>query len=101
MRMPIPPIQWVDDLQNNKPGGRASMLVKMVEPVVVYPDTLSNQALVNVNSPPHRMYGSIPTKQESSQLLTTMTKPSLLVISVVGGTKIMGKTPKRATTMKL
>jgi hypothetical protein len=37
-----------------------------------------------------------PKRQDKSQLSTTMVKPSLFSICLVGGTNIKGKTPKRA-----
>ncbi len=50
---PIPPIQVDDMRQKFKPRGSASISCRMVAPVVVSPDTLSNQALTSENSPPH------------------------------------------------
>ena len=41
---PIPPIQWVKLLQNSIPCGRASTSVRMEDPVVVKPDTVSKNA---------------------------------------------------------
>ena len=73
---PNPPMKCVEDLQNNRPFGRLSTSVKIVEPVVVYPDTLSNQAFIRVNSPPHSTYGSIPNMNESSQDNTIIMNPS-------------------------
>jgi len=75
--------------------------VRIEEPVVVKPDTLSNHALVKVNSPPHRIYGSAPNKQERSQLNITMINPSLFVIYVVEGMNIKKNIPKRAVTNEL
>lgn len=44
MSTPMPPIQCVRLLQKAIPRGRASISVKIVEPVVVKPDTVSKKA---------------------------------------------------------
>ena len=46
--IPMPPSQCVADRQNNNPKGNASIFVRIVEPVVVYPETLSKNALETV-----------------------------------------------------
>ena len=43
-KTPIPPTQWVKLRQKSMPLGKISTLVKMVEPVVVKPEILSNTA---------------------------------------------------------
>ena len=43
-RIPMPPIQWQNSRQNCTPRLRASTSFKMVEPVVVRPETVSNTA---------------------------------------------------------
>ena len=63
---PKPPIKWVEERQKRRLLGRASTLSRMDEPVVVKPETLSNQAFMTVNGPPHRAYGSIPKIKESN-----------------------------------
>ena len=50
---PMPPIQVEDMRQNCKPRGSSSTSFRMEAPVVVKPDTLSNQAFTSENSPPH------------------------------------------------
>jgi hypothetical protein len=99
--MPIPPIQCVVFRQKSNPEGKASMSDKIVEPVVVKPETLSNQAFTNVNSPPQRRYGKIPIRQDRSQPATTITSPSFPEIAGLGGTKNRGNTPKRAHITEL
>ena len=73
----------------------------MVEPVVVYPETLSNQALINVNSPPHKTYGSMPKINERSQDRTMVRNPSYKDKNNYSHTKIKRNEPKRSKMMKL
>jgi len=49
---PIPPTQVVEKRQNCNPRGSASTSFRIVDPVVVKPETLSNQAFTRLNSPP-------------------------------------------------
>lgn len=90
---PTPPIKCVDDLQNRRPLGKSSILLSMVAPVVVKPETDSKNALGNVNSPPHIRYGSIPNIQDRNHANMVMAKPSDMLISSVLRTKIRGKSP--------
>ena len=48
----MPPIHVVEKRQNCNPRGRASTSVSTEAPVVVKPETLSNQAFTRLNSPP-------------------------------------------------
>ncbi|EKD31025.1 MAG: hypothetical protein ACD_77C00422G0004 [uncultured bacterium] len=52
---PTPPRKCVEERQKINPLGRLSTSVKIVDPVVVYPETLSYQALIIENSPPYKM----------------------------------------------
>ena len=63
---PRPPIKCVEARQNSRLRGRASMSSRMVAPVVVKPETLSNQAFITVNGPPHMAYGKAPNTKDSS-----------------------------------
>ena len=76
-------------------AGSASISVRMVEPVVVYPDTLSNHELMTVNSPPYIIYGSEPNTKEKSQERTMVRKLSFMLKVNLPLTKISGKTPVR------
>ena len=51
-RMPIPPSQWVELRQNRILRGRFSTCVRMEAPVVVKPETDSNQQLTAEPNPP-------------------------------------------------
>ena len=50
---PKPPMKWVAERQNSRLLGRLSMFSRIVAPVVVNPDTLSNHAFMTENGPPH------------------------------------------------
>ena len=73
----------------------------MVAPVVVYPETLSNQAFIRVNSPPQRTYGSIPNMNERSQASTMVTKPSIRLRGGAFFTKMNGNAPTMMVMTKL
>ena len=77
------------------------MSVRIVDPVVVYPETLSNQAFTSVNSPPHSTYGSIPNMNESIHERTMVRKPSFRVIAEAFFTKMKGNAPTRRVMTKL
>ncbi len=69
-------MKCVDARQKSMPLGKTSMSFKMVDPVVVNPDTLSNMALANENSPPHKKYGIVPIIHVISQPNTLIPNPS-------------------------
>lgn len=64
---PKPPIKCVEERQKSRLFGNASTLSRIVEPVVVKPETLSNQAFIIVNGPPQSAYGSMPKMKDRSQ----------------------------------
>ncbi len=70
---PRPPMKCVEDRQKSRLLGRDSTLERIVAPVVVKPETLSNQAFMMENGPPQRAYGSIPNMNESSHDRTIIT----------------------------
>ena len=47
VKNPMPPSRWVWLRQNNNPWGTISISVRMVAPLVVYPDIISKKASVN------------------------------------------------------
>ena len=98
---PRPPMKCVEERQNSRLFGRLSMSVRIVEPVVVYPETLSNQAFISVNSPPQSTYGSIPNMNERSQAVTIVRKPDCIVVAGAFLTNIKGNIPVRKVTRKL
>ena len=59
-------MKCVEALQNRRLLGRASISSSMEAPVVVKPETLSNQAFARVKGPPHSAYGSMPNTKDSS-----------------------------------
>ena len=78
---PTPPIKWVEERQKSNPFGNASIFVRIVEPVVVYPETLSYHAFTRENSPPHKTYGNIPNRHESNHENITIVNPSFMLMS--------------------
>jgi hypothetical protein len=94
-------MKCVEDLQNKSLFGSASTSFRIVDPVVVYPDTLSNQALMIVNSPPHMIYGSIPNTKDNSQARMMVTNPSLSDIWGADLTKMKGNAPTKAVRTQL
>ena len=58
--IPIPPIQWVKLLQNNRPFGSASTSLKIDEPVVVKPETVSKNASTYEGICPDKKNGNAP-----------------------------------------
>ena len=73
---PMPPSQWVKARQNRMPLGRASMSVRMVEPVVVKPEQDSKIASIGVANQPEKRKGRAPTSPVNIQISATAAKPS-------------------------
>ena len=73
---PMPPIQWVKQRQKFMPMGRASISVRIVEPVVVKPETTSKKASWYFGMQPEITKGRAPKADQSSQASATTTKPS-------------------------
>ena len=74
---------------------------RMDEPVVVKPETLSNQAFTIVKGPPQRAYGSIPNMNDRSHDRTMIMYPSRREISGDLRTNMNGKTPTVKVRVKL
>ena len=74
---PIPPIQWVRDLQRSEMWDSASTFVRILAPVVVKPDTVSNIAFVNEGISPVTTKGRHPQIERTSQLNAVAMQPSL------------------------
>ena len=72
----MPPIQWVKERQNKMPLCRCSISVRIVAPVVVKPDTVSNSASIYEGIAPEITNGNAPNKLSTIQLSATITKPS-------------------------
>ena len=75
-RTPMPPIQWVKLLQNSMHRGRTSTSFKILAPVVVKPDTVSNMASTMLGITPENTNGSAPIRLMTIQLRATVTQPS-------------------------
>ena len=90
---PKPPMKCVALRQKSSESGSDSMSSSIVAPVVVKPETLSNQALVTVKGPPQRAYGSMPKRNDSSHDRTMIMYPSFREMTEVRRTKMNGKMP--------
>ena len=75
-RTPIPPIQWEKLRQNRMPWLSDSTSVKIVEPVVVKPETISKKASTKDGISPVMIKGSAPKTDSSTQTSATMARPS-------------------------
>ena len=73
---PMPPTQWVKLRQNSSPFGSASTSVRIVEPVVVKPDTVSKKQSTSEGMLPWKKNGSPPKNDTRIQLSATVAKPS-------------------------
>ena len=73
---PIPPIQWEKLRQNSVPWLRASTSVRIVEPVVVKPETVSKSASTKDGISPEITKGSAPKTDISTQTNATIARPS-------------------------
>jgi hypothetical protein len=75
-RTPIPPIQWVKLLQKSEVWDRASISVRIVDPVVVKPEAVSKIQSIYEGISLVIKKGSAPTMVSSIQLNPTMINPS-------------------------
>ena len=74
---------------------------RMVAPVVVIPEVLSNQAFASENSPPQRRYGSIPKRQQKNHERMSVASPSRKLMSLRFLTNTTGNIPARRVTHPL
>ena len=75
---PMPPIQWVKLRQNRLHRDSASTSLKMLAPVVVNPEIVSNSASVKLGISPLNTKGRAPMALSSTQARVTTTNPSLV-----------------------
>ena len=75
-RTPMPPIQWVKLRHSRMPLGRSSTPGRMLAPVVVKPDTVSNRASTGLGMQPVSTKGTAPTTEMTIQLRAVAAKPS-------------------------
>ena len=73
---PMPPSQWVKLRQNSRHFGRSSTARRMLAPVVVKPDIVSNTASRYDGIAPEAVKGTAPMSEMRIQLSATITKPS-------------------------
>ena len=76
-RIPIPPIQWVKLLQKSIQRGRASTSERILAPVVVKPEAVSNTASIMEGMHPEIRKGSAPKILSTNQARATVINPSL------------------------
>ena len=76
-RMPMPPTQWLKLRQKSIPLFKSSTRVRMLEPVVVKPETVSNRASMYLGICPEIQKGTAPTRLITIQVRAAITKPSL------------------------
>ena len=74
---PIPPIQWVKLLQKRIQRGTTSTFVRTLDPVVVNPDTASNNASTGFGITPLITNGTAPTMLSTIHPRATLANPSL------------------------
>ena len=82
---PMPPIQWVKERQKRTPRGRCSISRRMVEPVVVKPETASKYASTMWGMAPEKTKGKAPKKDRMTQLSPATAMPSRAVKSFRAG----------------
>ena len=75
-RMPIPPIQCVKLRQNREAWESASTSVRMLEPVVVNPETVSKKQSTREGISLLKKNGSPPKKERMIQVRPTAIMPS-------------------------
>ena len=75
-RMPMPPIQWVKLRQNRMPLGSPSTAGRMLAPVVVKPETVSNRASTGFGMQPVSTKGTAPITEMNTQHSEVAAKPS-------------------------
>ncbi len=77
-RTPIPPIQWVSERHISDVCDIASTFVRMLAPVVVKPEAVSNTASVKEGISPVSMKGMQPAILSTSQERAVATQPSFM-----------------------
>ena len=75
-RTPMPPIQWVKLRQNRIPLGSPSTAGRMLAPVVVKPETVSNRASTGFGMQPVSTKGTAPITEMNTQHSEVAAKPS-------------------------
>ena len=75
-KIPIPPIQCVKLRQNSVACFKFSTSVKILEPVVVNPDTASKKQSTKEGISPDKQNGNPPKKETTTQAIPTAIIPS-------------------------
>ena len=95
---PMPPTQWEKLRQYSVPWLRASTSVRMVEPVVVKPETVSKKASIKDGISPEITKGSAPKTLISTQTSATMARPSRAKMVVFLGVLWLVMNPSTASS---
>ncbi len=74
---PMPPTQWVKLRHISMDGDKPSTLLRMLAPVVVNPEMVSNSASIREGISPLIQKGRAPKKLKTTQIRATATNPSL------------------------
>lgn len=82
--IPIPPSQWVSDLQNSIPLDNPSISVRIDEPVVENPEDVSKTASAKFGISPEATKGMAPIMDIIIQVKDTTKKPSRIPRSPEG-----------------
>ena len=73
---PMPPTQWVKLRQNSPLRLKGSTAVKIVDPVVVKPETVSKKASIKLGISPEITKGIAPNRDMAIHARDTTAKPS-------------------------
>ena len=92
-RTPMPPTQWVKQRHILMDFGNDSTAAKMLDPVVVKPETDSKSASIKELVAPVKRKGSAPKRLKTIQLSATITKPSRAYSAVLLGFLYVNSTP--------
>ena len=94
----MPPTQCAKLRQKSVPWLSASTSVKIVEPVVVKPETVSKNASINDGISPEITNGSAPNALISTQTSATMARPSRAKMVVFLGVRRLAARPSTASS---
>ena len=95
---PMPPTQWVKLRQNRQLRRRGSTAVRMVEPVVVKPETVSKKASIKLGMSPESTKGSAPKRDMKTHARATTASPSRAYRDICRGFLPPSRSPTAASS---